>query len=1049
MTSRLLTLFGKKRDTRRVRNRRKCLTYLGLESLESRLLMANAVGDDGGTGTPLANSWNWVNESPQVQHLTQGSGFVGPNSIITTVAGNGAQGYSGDGVPATAASFSRPSCVAVDSAGNLFIADAGNNRIRQVDHATGLITTIAGNGTFGYSGDGGPATAAGLNGPQSVAVDSVGNLFIADANNQRIRKVDHATGVITTIVGNGTWGYSGDGGPATAATLGIPLGVALDFAGNLFIADTANNRVREVNHVTGVITTVAGDETQGYSGDGGPATAASLNFPEAVALDSAGNLFIADSNNGSIREVKRDTGVITTVAYLWNASSVTVDSAGNLFIPDSANNCIREVDHATGAITIVAGNGSGGYSGDGGLAAAASFSGPSGVTLDSIGNLFIADSGNNRIREVDQATGVITTVAGDGTVGDDKPATAASLNGPSGVAVDSAENLFIADTMNSSIRDVDHATGVITTVAGNRTFGYSGDGGPAIAASLNWPKGVAVDSAGNVFIADTTNGRIREVDHDTGMIITVAGSGTSGYSGDGGPATAASLDMPWGVAVDSSGNIFIAEQGANRIRKVDHTTGLITTAAGDGTSGYSGDGGPATAASLFCPTGVAVDSVGNIFIADNGNNRVREVDHATGLITTVAGAGTDGYSGDGGPAAAASFRGPTGVTVDSAGNLFIVDFNNNRIREVDHATGAITTVAGNGTYGYSGDGGQATAASLYCPEGVAVDPAGNLFIADFYNNRIREVFIGPPTVIKYIKVTSAPLVVTAISATPNPVTGTTTNLSVLANDVNTGESSLTYTWSVTTPSGATTPAFSINGSNAAKNTTATFSQAGTYGFTVTITDPGSLTTTNTVVVQVLSPWHNYANPCDVDGNGMVTPLDALLLINYLNAQPGRPARPATTLSPTLHYDVTAGPDGDGDGQVTALDLLTVINFLNAQSARAAEGEAAVPPPGAASLPEVPVLGTNARSVSAGANPSLTARTQSTSALPSDGEAESRAADRLSAPVAISASDAPVSFARLRNAAMEPDLGAIDARLTPLDDIFSTLASDVDRAWRLT
>ena len=331
------------------------------------------------------------------------------------------------------------------------------------------------------------------------------------------------------------------------------------------------------------------------------------------------------------------------------------------------------------------------------------------------------------------ATGTIVTAAGNGTAGytgDNGPATAAELNDPWGLAVDSAGDLFIADYDNNVVREVVKATGDIITVAGNGTAGYSGDNGPATAAELNGPDGVAVDSAGDLFISDMNNNVIREVVKATGDIITVAGNGNAGYSGDGGPATAAELDSPRGLAVDSAGDLFFADNPNNVIREVVKATGDIITVAGNGTAGYSGDGGPATAAELNGPNFVAVDSAGDLFIADANNNAVREVVKATGDIITVAGNGTAGYSGDNGPATAAELNGPLGVAFDSAGDLFIADDGNNVVREVVKATGDIITVAGNGTAGYSGDNGPATAAELNDPGRVAVDSAGDLFIAD-------------------------------------------------------------------------------------------------------------------------------------------------------------------------------------------------------------------------------------------------------------------------------------------------------------------------------
>jgi hypothetical protein len=695
------------------------------------------------------------------------STVIGPNSIITTYAGNGTDGYS-NGIAATAAQLSGPDGVAVDAAGDLFIADNANNVIREVNHTTGVITTVAGDGTQGYSGDGSKATAAELFGPVDVAVDTAGDLFIADSWNNRIREVNHTTGVITTVAGSSGWGDSGDNGPATAAELSGPTGVAVDAAGDLFVADTDNIRIREVNHVTGVITTVAGDGTQGESGDHGQATTAELGFPEGVAVDGAGHLFIADtgaaqySGGQRIREVNLASGVITTVAgngtagysgdngkataaELCNPQSVAVDSVGDLFIADQSNQRIREVNHTTGVITTVAGNGSEGVAGDYAHATAAELYNPAGVAVDAAGNIFIADTGNDHIREVNHATGIITTVAGGGvnsSIGDNGPATAAELGDPNAVAVDAAGDLFIADYSNDRVREVNHATGVITTVAGNGTQGYSGDGYQATAAELAFPSGVALDSNGDIFIADSENDRIREVNHATGVITTVAGNGTWGYGGDNGPATTAELKGPTGVAVDATGDLFIADNQNNRIREV--AGGVITTVAGNGTQGYLGNNGQATAAELELPQSVALDSAGDLFIAEPGQSWILEVNRSTGVIALVAGNVNSpaGDGGDNGPATEAGLDAPMSVAVDSAGDFFIADTYNNLIREVNYATGVITTVAGNVTYGYSGDNGSASAAALANPFGVAVDAAGDLFIADSGNNRIREVASG-------------------------------------------------------------------------------------------------------------------------------------------------------------------------------------------------------------------------------------------------------------------------------------------------------------------
>jgi sugar lactone lactonase YvrE len=335
------------------------------------------------------------------------------------------------------------------------------------------------------------------------------------------------------------------------------------------------------------------------------------------------------------------------------------------------------------------------------------------------------------------ASGAISTLAGNGALGfsgDNGPATAAKLYDPWGVAVDGFGNVFFAEHDGHRIRRVDSA-GIITTRAGLGLPGYFGDGGAAISAYLSWPNGAAVDGSGNLYIADYGNGRIRKVGSG-GVINTLAGNGAAGFSGEGGQAAAAALNGPTGVAVDGMGNVYVADELNARVRKVD-STGVITTLAGNGITGYSGDGGPATAAALDVPVGVAADGFGNVYIVERVGNRVRKVD-STGVITTLAGNGVAGYSGDGGPATGAELHGPTGLAADGSGNVYIADWGNNRIRKV--AGGIITTLVGCGVAGYSGDGGAASAAELNGPSGVAVDAVGNLFIADWGNQRIRKVW---------------------------------------------------------------------------------------------------------------------------------------------------------------------------------------------------------------------------------------------------------------------------------------------------------------------
>jgi hypothetical protein len=355
------------------------------------------------------------------------------------------------------------------------------------------------------------------------------------------------------------------------------------------------------------------------------------------------------------------SGVSTNQAATGNPSNTANLTVipGTIYIADSQNNRIRDVNTVTDAINTLAGNGTGGFAGDGGPATSAELKVPYGVAVDSAGNAYIADAQNNRVRMV-STTGTITTVAGNGSAGsagDGGPAVSASLNNPTGVAVDATGNLYIADQYNNKIRVVNTA-GVISTFAGTGSVGNGGDGGLATAAAMYYPAGIALDGLGSLYIADTNNQRIRKVNISTGIITTVAGSGSVGYSCAAGGATAVGLHNPFGVAADGLGNIYIADTYNQCIRKV--ASGNINTLAGNGQASFGGDGGPATSAALNYPTGVAVDGIGNIYIADVANNRVRMVS-PLGTITTLAGTGVAGFSGDGGPATGARLYNPTGV----------------------------------------------------------------------------------------------------------------------------------------------------------------------------------------------------------------------------------------------------------------------------------------------------------------------------------------------------------------------------------------------------
>jgi sugar lactone lactonase YvrE len=421
---------------------------------------------------------------------------------------------------------------------------------------------------------------------------------------------------------------------------------------------------------------------------------------------------------------------------------VGVDSSGNVYIADTQTNAVRKVTASTGIITTVAGTFQHGFSGDGGSATQASVSQPNSVAVDQSGILYIADTGNNRIRSVNQAQ-VISTSAGNGEfspISSGISATSAPIatSFPTAIVANSAGDIYFADALNNVIRRVSATNSTISVVAGTGEPGYTGDGGSATDAELNSPGGLAIDQGGNLYVADSNNNVVRKVNAATGIITTFAGNGTLGFGGDGGPATDAPLIRPEGLVVDGAGNVYIATPEVSVVRIVTHQ-GTIYTEAGNGVSyrgvGPNGDGGPANEAELGYPASLAVDQLGNLYIGDQNNDVVREVNSTTGLINTIAGTGQFGESGDGGPALEASIGGPVALSTDSFGNLYLAD--GYEVRAINSA-GIINTVIGQGGYGYSGDGGLVAAAQSSAV-GVAVDGASNIYFADIIGDRIHKI----------------------------------------------------------------------------------------------------------------------------------------------------------------------------------------------------------------------------------------------------------------------------------------------------------------------
>jgi uncharacterized protein (TIGR03437 family) len=619
---------------------------------------------------------------------------------LTAYAGSGTQGYGGDGAPATRAALFNPRGLAVDSAGNLYISDTGNFRIREVTPA-GIISTFAGNGTAGFSGDGGPPTSASFGTTTRIVFDRTGNFYISDPDNHRIRRVT-TNGVINTFAGNGTNASTGDNGQALLASFQAPTGLTVDPNNNLYVADINAERVRMITPA-GIVSTVAGTGGKAEAGDGGLATQAKLNGPAGVGIEgSAGNLtlVVADQYGSRLRSINLASGIITTIAgtiaqvgmagdggpavnaSLYQPTDLFVNQAAPspvILIADSLNFRLRQI--VNGTISTIAGNGNYGYTGDGGIGTDANLPGPDGVVIDANGNTIVCDTYANRARSIDMF-GIINLIAGThtaGFTGDGGPAAAASLVDCQGIAIDSAGNLYIADTHDQRIRKIS-AAGIITTVAGTGANTFSGDAGQAVNAALSQPEGIAVDAQGDLYIADTGNNRIRRVT-SSGIITTIAGTGTAGYAGDGDFAPGAQLNAPARIALDSSGNIYFSDNGNNVVRRI-LTDGLIQTVAGNGQYGFSGDGGQATAAMLANPIGLAFDTTGGLLIADAGNARIRRVE-TTGVINTIAGNGTNALAGDGRPPLQTGFGLPADVTVDPAGNIYIADQNDGRVRRIE------------------------------------------------------------------------------------------------------------------------------------------------------------------------------------------------------------------------------------------------------------------------------------------------------------------------------------------------------------------------------
>jgi hypothetical protein len=690
--------------------------------------------------------------------------IVTPDGRIGRFAGGGTScdvtDPCGDGGFARDATFHAVTGIAVDDVGNVYVADAQQNRVRRIA-PDGIITAFAGNGIACTTptlpcGDGGAATDAEFKTPIGLSWGD-GALFVADSGDERIRKVattgDHDSDIVTAVAGTGTAGDSGDGADATDAEFHTPSDVYWKDASHIFVADTANHRVR-VFADGGNVDAFAGTGVQGFSGDGSDAVDAKLNQPAGLAYHGT-TLYIADRNGKRVRSVTGgtiDTFTGGGIHDFWADSGLDADHAryyapkalawdpasDSLYIAEPEIHQVRKF--SGGAESIVAGDGVAGWE----LSSlTARLGSPTSVAVDGNGNIYIADVAANRILMLN--LGVQPTLyagTGDEAFANDSNPLEARFGAMGQIARAPNGDMYVPDPPNHRVRKI-AANGVVTTVAGDGDLPtWAGDGGPREDARFTGDAtGVARDAAGNLYAAEPSANRVRIL-RATGDVETFAGNGVAGSSGDGGAATLAKLDGPSGVAVDADGNVYIADRNNNRIRVVD-ASGAIDTFAGDGSSDCGGDptcgdGGDATDAQLDEPFGLTIDEDGNLLITEFGGCRIRKVDLDTDVISRVAGTGACANIGEGWDPVLTSIGAPLGITVDPATGDIYVAVGGSEVKKI--SGGAMTTFAGTGNGGDTGDGGDATDAELTIPFGVAWNPVnGSLYISDGPVNRIREV----------------------------------------------------------------------------------------------------------------------------------------------------------------------------------------------------------------------------------------------------------------------------------------------------------------------
>ncbi len=665
---------------------------------------------------------------------------------IRTIAGTGEAGFDGEG-PALEKRIDNPFGVVRGPDGAIWFCEYTGQRIRRID-VNGQMETIAGNGQTGYSGDGGPAANATFNMPHEIRFDPEGDLYVVDMLNHAVRKIDMKTRTISTIAGTGTSGYSGDGGPATAAQLNKPHSIQFGPDGDLYICDIGNHVIRKLEMQSGKIETFAGTGKPGATPDGSPLSGTPLNGPRSIDFDQAGNLWLATREGNQVfkLDMKSKTyhhiagtgakgftgnGGPAKQATLSGPKGIAVDRDGNVWLADTESHSVRMINAQTGNLELIAGTGEKGDGPDGDPLGC-KLARLHGIFVDHDGSILIGDSETHRVRVLQKRSPQrIELVAGGELDATEIAARDARLHEPYGLAFDQLGSMWLVEMSEGNRLLKIDPRGVLQHVAGQRETGFSGDGGLALNAQFNGAHSLVIRPQGQILVGDTWNGRIRQIDPSTGKIASLPGYDVAREH--------ARRRGPYCISLDFPGRkLHVAD--LHQVHEIDLNTGAARVVAGDGTKGTPIDGALATESPLVDPRAAAADRLGNLYILERGGNALRVVNADGKLSTVVNASGKPGNSGDGGPGLAATMKGPKHLCIDLENRVIIADAENHLIRRYDPKTGTIQRIAGTGEKGQAGVGGSPQQCQLNRPHGVTIHPeTGELYIVDSYNDRILKI----------------------------------------------------------------------------------------------------------------------------------------------------------------------------------------------------------------------------------------------------------------------------------------------------------------------